>query len=178
MSMLTEKRQEIAAKLERLEKARFENIQMKLAAYRAQLEAEPESEEIKHTRKVLEAMDAVILYDIENAPKVEPAPIAEPAKAEPAPVVEPAPVEEAKAEPVIEEKAAVEEVAEPIVEPIAEAIPEAKAEEAVNIVAEMPIKEETVNVEIRVNEAGQPEIKSEELEARPGMAYVGIPERR
>ena len=173
MSMLTEKRQEIAAKLEKLEKARFENIQMKLAAYKAQLEAEPESEEIKHTRKVLEAMDAVILYDIENAPKVEPAPIAEPAKAEPAPVVE-----EVKAEPVIEEKAAVEEVAEPIVEPIAEAIPEAKAEEAVNIVAEMPTEEETVKVEIRVDEAGQPEIKSEELEARPGMAYVGIPERR
>lgn len=141
MSMLTEKRQEIATKLEKLEKTRFENIQMKLNAYRAQLEAEPESEEIKRTRQVLEAIDAVILYDIESAP-------AEPVKAEPTPVVEPAPVEEAK------------------------------AEEAVNIVAEMPVEEETVNVEIRVNEAGQPEVKSEALEARPGMAYVGIPERR
>ena len=148
MSMLTEKRQEIAAKLERLEKARFENIQMKLAAYKAQLEAEPESEEIKRTRQVLEAIDAVILYDIESAP------------AEPAPIAKPAPVEEVKAEE------------------IAKDIPEAKAEEAVNIVAEMPAKEETVNVEIRVNEAGQPEVKSEALEARPGMAYVGIPERR
>ena len=141
MSMLTEKRQEIATKLERLEKTRFENIQMKLNAYKAQLEAEPESEEIKQTRKVLEAIDAVILYDIENAP-------AEPVKTEPTPVVEPAPVEEAK------------------------------SEEAVNTVAEMPVKEETVDVEIRVNEAGQPEVKSKALEARPGMAYVGIPERR
>ena len=153
MSMLTEKRQEIATKLEKLEKTRFETIQMKLNAYKAQLEAEPESEEIKRTRQVLEAIDAVILYDIESAP-------AEPVKAEPTPVVEPAPVEEVKAEE------------------IAKDIPEAKAEEAVNIVAEMPVKEETVNVEIRVNEAGQPEVKSEALEARPGMAYVGIPERR
>lgn len=154
MSMLTEKRQEIATKLEKLEKTRFETIQMKLNAYKAQLEAEPESEEIKRTRQVLEAIDAVILYDIESAP-AEPAPIVEPT-----PVVEPAPVEEVKAEE------------------IAKDIPEAKAEETVNIVAEMPAKEETVNVEIRVNEAGQPEVKSEALEARPGMAYVGIPERR
>lgn len=142
MSMLTEKRQEIATKLEKLEKTRFETIQMKLNAYRTQLEAEPESEEIKLTRKVLEAIDAVILYDIENTP----------AKS--------APVEEVKAEE------------------IAKDIPEAKAEEAVNIVTEMPAKEETANAEIRVNEAGQPEVKSEALEARPGMAYVGIPERR
>lgn len=153
MSMLTEKRQEIATKLEKLEKTRFETIQMKLNAYKAQLEAEPESEEIKRTRQVLEAIDAVILYDIENV-------ATEPVKAEPTPVVEPAPVEEVKAEE------------------IAKDIPEAKAEKVVNIVAEMPVKEETVNVKIRVNEAGQPEVKSEALEARPGMAYVGIPERR
>lgn len=149
MSMLIEKRQEIASKLEALEKARIESIRTKLDIYRVQLEAEPESEDIKKARAVLEAIDAVILYEAETEPKAEPAvepvPVVEEPKAEPAPIVEETKVEATNAD--------------------------------ISIVAEAPAKEEVV-VEVKVDADNNVSVKPAELEPRPGMAYVGIPERR
>ena len=40
------------------------------------------------------------------------------------------------------------------------------------------IAEEPVEIKVEVNQEGKPEIKSEPIEARPGMAYIGVPERR
>lgn len=95
-----------------------------------------------------------------------------------------------------EEKQAVEEIAEPAPvieekkEEIVEAVPmmeiaeqqaqieeEKKVEEITENAPEM-IAEEPIEIKVEVNQEGKPEIKSEPIEARPGMAYIGVPERR
>lgn len=174
MSMLTEKRQEIAAKLESLLKARNDSINEKLVAYRIQLEAEPESAEIVKAREVLKAMDEVILYEA-NVIKPEPIivePVVEPAAEsviEAEPIIEPI-ADNIVAEPIEPDKAKTESVVENN-ESVTEAEP---AVEEVKIVAEA----DETKVEITVDKDSTFSIKEQESERRPGMAYVGIPERR
>ena len=147
MSMITEKRNEVANKLNSLLAERKATIDFKVNAYRTQLEAEPISEEIINTKKLLVALDEVISC------------------------------EAAMAKPVIN----------PIVtETIVAATPEVtvNVSEADIKVAE-EVKPEVVQPEVMdfVEITVDPETKETEVttpiaEARPGMAYVGIPERR
>lgn len=63
MSMLSEKRQEIQAKLDALLSERNARIEARIAAYRRQLEAEPICAEAIEIKNVLKAIDEVIAYD-------------------------------------------------------------------------------------------------------------------
>lgn len=74
MSMLTEKRQEIANKLNVLLYDRNKKIDEKVAAYRAQLEKEPVSAEAEKLKALLKAFDEVISYEkveVKDSSKVE-----------------------------------------------------------------------------------------------------------
>ena len=146
MSMITEKRNEVACKLNSLLADRKANIEAKVNAYRISLESEPVSDEIVNTRKLLNALDEVIACEANfNVP-------AQPAVAETTVAATP--------ETSIT---------------IAEA--DVKAVEEVN---EVPEDATFVDcVEVAVNpETKEAEIINSANNARPGMAYVGIPERR
>lgn len=145
MSMIIEKRNEVARKLETLMAERNISITRKVEAYRLQLESQPLSDEITNTRKLLTALDEVVACEaiIETTPKQEPV------------VVNNTP------ETVIT-------IAETDIKAIEE-------------VDEIPSEAEVVDcIEVVVNPETQQvdEVKAPIEEARPGMAYVGIPERR
>lgn len=209
MSMLSEKRKEVAEKLERLMREREESIKSRLDAYREQLENEPLSDEIINTQTVLNAIDDVIKYENEALSKIEivenlatkeekPAEEIKEEKIEiPAEevkeekIVEEVKEEEIPAEPkieevveIIEEAPATEEVKEEAVEEIVESAPveEESKEEIIEEVKEVEkveeVTEESAEIEVKVNENGEVTTKLEPIEARPGMAYIGVPERR
>ena len=151
MSMLSEKRHEIQAKLDAIMQSRKATIESKVQAYRTQLESEALTAEAIKLKNVLAAIDAVIAYDESYVPQVQ-RPIVEPAvKAEPlAETVEfqhAQPMQEAVIKPAV---APVEEVVAPI--SMVEAAP------AVNTIP-----------------AG--EVISTPTEGRPGMATINIPNR-
>ena len=147
MSMITDKRNEVANKLNTLLMQRQASINERVAAFKAQLEAEPLGQEILDTKKLLAALDDVIACEAVLAQ----------------PVVEPV-------------------VAEPVIAPnntisVAEADIASIEEVAVESVPETAEIAEVVEVQINP-ETKEAEIVNSEVEARPGMAYVGIPERR
>lgn len=133
MSMLIEKRKEIASKLEGLRITRDEEIQRKLNLYKLELESQP-CEEIAKLQHVLNAMDEVIAYELKET-EVKPV------------TQEVTPVTEIK----VTEREILKEVA-----PVTEQIQEAKTE----------------SVEFKI----VTDVATEEV--RPGMSYIGIPERR
>lgn len=63
MSMLIEKRNELVAKLSALETARKSEIEMKVAEYRAAIEAQYPTDNIDKVKAVIAALDEVISYD-------------------------------------------------------------------------------------------------------------------
>ena len=63
MSILTEKRTELVTKLEALEMARKVDIDSKVEAYRAALEAQTPRQDIDKVKAVINALDEVIAYD-------------------------------------------------------------------------------------------------------------------
>lgn len=146
MSMITEKRNEVACKLNSLLANRKANIEAKVNAYRISLESEPVSEEIVNTRKLLNALDEVIACEANFAVPAQPT----------------------------------------VAETIVAATPETSvtiAEADIKVVEEVnEVPEEATSVdyvEVAVNpETKEAEIISSADNARPGMAYVGIPERR
>lgn len=155
MSMLTEKRDELVKKINDLLIERNNKIELKVDAYRKQLQAEPYSNEVIEAQKVLEAIDKVINYEASiNVAKadIEKTPIVE----QP---IEQATIETRVAEPVVERVINEQPVVENV-EPVAEAV--------------APVAETIVEP---VQEIAQPQVQ-QTVEARPGMTVIEIPERR
>lgn len=71
MSMLTEKRNELVAKLNSLETARQIEIETKVAAYRASVEAQMPKTDIDKVKAVIAALDEVIAYETVSEVKVD-----------------------------------------------------------------------------------------------------------
>lgn len=160
MSMLTEKRNELEKKLDSLIGDRLARINDKVEAYREQLMSEePLSEEILNTKKVLDALNEVIKYEVAEQPAIEEVPVVEP-------IVEPA--VEVAAEPVVEAPVTEEVVIEPTIEP--------------EPIVEPVINQVTVNAESIIPTTDDvviipAEATIIEAESRPGMPSIQIPER-
>lgn len=152
MSMLSEKRHEIQAKLDVIMQNRKATIESKVQAYRTQLESEALPAEAVELKNVLAAIDAVIAYDESYVPQVQPSIVAEPAvKVEPLAET----VEFQYAQPMQEA------VIEPAVVPVEDVVAPISMVEAAPAVDTIP--------------AG--EVISTPTESRPGMATVNIPNR-
>lgn len=162
MSMLSEKKQEILAKIDAILADRNARIDEQVKIYRESLEAEPEPAEVIELRKVIEAIDTLIAHE------------------EIKPVEEEAP-KEIPVEPVQEVAAEVEEVE----------IEEIPTQEELHLEEETPIVEEEIKIEIPTESEIQPTIEAEVKEEvisgipagevvqpeRPGLAEIQIPER-
>lgn len=155
MSMILDKRNEVADKLNRLLNERQANIDLRVNSYREQLEAQPLSDEIVSTKKLLAALDEVISCESLIQPTQE--------EVEVKPIVEVAP------ETIISNES-ISETNEEIT-PIDENQNFVIFDEPISV----PVEEEPV-IDVQ-EELSQPEVVKTEVEARPGMAYVNIPER-
>lgn len=172
MSMLSEKKQEILAKIDALLAERNARIDEQVKLYRESLEAEPEPIEVVKLREVIKAIDVIIDSEEVKEPepvKVEEAPAVEEVKEE---IVLPeTPAEEIPAQKPLAEEAAIEEL--PSQEDLHLEAEPATAETEIKEV-EIPI--EPIPVAQVVNTIPAGEVVHAEPE-RPGLAEIQIPER-
>lgn len=158
MSMLSEKRHEIQAKLDKIMQDRKTTIESKVQLYRTQLESEALPAEALELKNVLSAIDAVIAYDESYVPQPQPTVVAQPAVA----VAEPVHVD-------VEPQA---NVASDLTQPVQE-VPQTIAQPVEEVVAPVSIVEAAPAVE--TIPAG--EVISTPTDGRPGMPTINVPDR-